>query len=51
MNGVCPWCGPVSRGRVVEVHGHVQCAACGTNIEPCCSGEVADAGGRFDGDE
>ncbi|MGC6486722.1 MAG: hypothetical protein ACON4Z_03690 [Planctomycetota bacterium] len=34
----CPWCG-ATRG-VVRVHGHAQCRACGTNVEPCCSGDV-----------
>ena len=23
---------------LVRVHGHGQCAHCGTNVEPCCSG-------------
>ncbi|MBL8726438.1 MAG: hypothetical protein JNK49_20510 [Planctomycetes bacterium] len=32
----CPYCG--RRGGRVAVHGHVQCGACGTNLEPCCSG-------------
>lgn len=32
----CPACGAaVPR---VAVHGHVQCGACRTNIEPCCEG-------------
>ncbi|MFM1831960.1 MAG: hypothetical protein RLZZ461_276 [Planctomycetota bacterium] len=30
----CPWCG--ADAPVVHVHGHGQCAACGTNREPCC---------------
>gem|GEM_PF-5764254 len=30
----CQWCGVVA--PVVWVHGHGQCAACGTNREPCC---------------
>ena len=25
----------------MQVHGHGQCRACGTNIEPCCSGDVS----------
>ena len=33
----CPWCG--SRRGVVHVHGHGQCANCGTNVEPCCAGD------------
>ena len=36
---VCPWCGV--RGEPVRVHGHGQCAFCGNNIEPCCSGANA----------
>ncbi len=35
----CPWCGV--RGEPVHVHGHGQCARCGNNIEPCCSGASA----------
>ena len=33
----CPCCG--SRRGVVHIHGHGQCASCGTNIEPCCAGD------------
>ncbi len=34
----CGFCGhPL---RVVEVHGHGQCAVCGTNLQPCCDGET-----------
>ena len=36
----CPWCGSL-RG-VVHVHGHGQCRACGTNVEPCCAGDSGD---------
>jgi hypothetical protein len=35
----CDWCG--HDGATVPVHGHGQCARCGTNIEPCCSGANA----------
>jgi hypothetical protein len=35
----CPWCG--ARSEPVRVHGHGQCAACGNNIEPCCTGANA----------
>ena len=41
----CPACGQAA--AVVWVHGHGQCAACGTNIEPCCDG-AATADGRDD---
>jgi hypothetical protein len=27
----------------VPVHGHGQCAACGTNVEPCCGGAGDEA--------
>ena len=40
----CPYCG--YRGAVVQVHGHGQCANCGTNFEPCCAGaDAADEAG------
>jgi len=32
----CPACGHAL--EVIQVHGHGQCATCGTNIDPCCSG-------------
>lgn len=35
----CPYCGQAA-GRVY-VHGHVQCLACGLNIDECCRGEQA----------
>lgn len=34
----CPWCGSL-RG-VVHVHGHGQCANCGTNVQPCCGADA-----------
>lgn len=38
----CPTCGhPL---RIVHVHGHGQCGACGTNIQPCCDGDFCTAG-------
>ncbi|MGA0121852.1 MAG: hypothetical protein ACO3KD_02435 [Gaiellales bacterium] len=36
----CPMCG--STAQPVEVHGHVQCATCGINIDPCCGGAPLD---------
>ena len=30
----CDWCGAVT--RILWVHGHGQCLACGLNIMPCC---------------
>ena len=35
---ICNWCGSVT--QIIWVHGHGQCANCGTNIEECCKGEV-----------
>jgi hypothetical protein len=32
----CPFCG--TPAPVIWVHGHGQCAFCGTNREPCCDG-------------
>ncbi len=34
----CLFCG--QEAELVWVHGHGQCAACGTNAEECCRGEV-----------
>ncbi|MFB3431826.1 MAG: hypothetical protein ABL309_12970 [Phycisphaerales bacterium] len=31
----CPYC---RHDQIIYVHGHGQCAKCGTNIEPCCDG-------------
>ena len=36
----CPFCGSVA--AVVHVHGHGQCARCGGNVEPCCTGAGHD---------
>lgn len=33
----CLFCG--QEADLVWVHGHGQCAACGTNAEECCRGE------------
>lgn len=36
----CPFCAaPLA---VVHVHGHGQCAHCGVNVEPCCTGSGPD---------
>jgi rRNA maturation endonuclease Nob1 len=35
----CPYCGQVV--ELVWIHGHAQCAACGTNVDECCRGEQA----------
>ena len=43
----CPWCG--CRRTPVHVHGHAQCAICGTNIEPCCDGAGDQGELRGDG--
>ena len=32
----CPMCATVL--QVIWIHGHGQCAKCGINVEPCCSG-------------
>lgn len=41
MRPACPACGvPLI---LVHVHGHGQCAQCGTNVEPCCSGAGDEA--------
>lgn len=40
MTTRCHYCG--FEGAVNPVHGHGQCARCGTNIEPCCSGASAE---------
>ena len=33
----CDYCGRITER--VRVHGHEQCAFCGTDVEPCCNGE------------
>ncbi|QTD47888.1 hypothetical protein [Sulfidibacter corallicola] len=43
----CPWCStPLN---IVWVHGHGQCAACGINMEPCCSGSPTEDCHSFGG--
>ena len=36
----CNWCGQMT--NIIWVHGHGQCARCGTNIDECCRGEQCD---------
>ena len=36
----CPRCG--STAGLVWVHGHGQCATCGSNIHDCCQGAPCD---------
>lgn len=42
----CPACGQIA--PVVWVHGHGQCALCGTNVAPCCDGAASDDGRQDD---
>ena len=28
----------------VDVHGHVQCSVCKSNIQPCCQGDTCNMG-------
>jgi hypothetical protein len=44
----CPYCGV--EATPIVVHGHSQCARCGTNIEPCCSGASASDEAAVAGD-
>ena len=39
MAARCPFCGAPL--HLVHVHGHGQCARCGTNVEACCTGASA----------
>jgi hypothetical protein len=41
MQARCPACG--ASVPLVHVHGHGQCTACGSNVEPCCAGAGAEA--------
>lgn len=44
----CAFCGAAL--EIVHVHGHGQCARCGTNVDPCCSGaSAADEAGATGG--
>jgi len=36
----CFFCGHLV--KLVHVHGHYQCPACGTNALPCCDGDNCD---------
>lgn len=38
----CLYCGNIA--ELVWVHGHGQCARCGTNIDECCRGEQCEGG-------
>jgi hypothetical protein len=38
---ICNWCG--TQTQIIWVHGHGQCANCGTNIEECCRGEICNS--------
>lgn len=38
----CPFCG--APAPVIWVHGHGQCAFCGTSREPCCDGAPEEPG-------
>ena len=41
MNQIqCHWCN--NEVLPIDVHGHLQCPHCKTNIDPCCSGEVTE---------
>jgi len=38
-NLICPYCNNNGKkDKFVEVHGHIQCSRCKTNIDPCCQG-------------
>jgi len=43
----CLFCGAFA--VKIHVHGHFQCASCGQNVDPCCSGEVCDPEERIFG--
>ncbi|MBK8976984.1 MAG: hypothetical protein IPM29_13795 [Planctomycetes bacterium] len=43
----CPACGVTL--QLVRVHGHGQCAHCGTNVEPCCAGAGDEVDARESG--
>jgi hypothetical protein len=40
LNEPCPRCG--SRIGMIWVHGHGQCAGCGSNVHDCCQGADCD---------
>ena len=42
----CLWCGQLT--TIVWVHGHGQCARCGTNVDECCRGETCTTGNPSD---
>ena len=37
---ICPFCNKAT--EVVFIYEHGQCSFCKTNIDPCCSGEMAN---------
>ncbi|TVR28595.1 MAG: hypothetical protein EA390_11630 [Balneolaceae bacterium] len=40
LHARCLYCGQPA--GLVWVHGHGQCAACGTNVDECCRGESCE---------
>ena len=41
---ICPACNKAT--EIVWVNSHGQCSFCKTNIDPCCSGEMAEREGE-----
>ena len=39
MRDQCPRCQNI--GQMIDVHGHLQCGICGSVVDDCCQGEVA----------
>jgi len=37
----CPFCNDPA-AYPVDVHGHVQCSVCRTNVDPCCGGAACE---------
>ena len=38
-----PYC---QNEKFIEVHGHVQFAKCGSNVDPCCEGAAVESSGE-----